>query len=92
VDLDGVVTFMSSYHALRAERAVKGEGITAKLVPAPRDLSPTCVTALRFPWADADRVQQVLSARQIEVDRAVHYTEAQQRPAGWSLFQRKGAG
>lgn len=88
MELDGVVTFLSSYQALRSERAVVGAGVIAKLVPAPRDLSPTCVTALRFPWAEAGRVEAILAAQRIELDRLVHYPEAQARPAGWSLLRR----
>lgn len=89
MDLDGIITFVSSYQALRSERAVKAAGVPARLVPAPRDLSPTCVTALRFPWPEAARVEQLLAAHKIEVDQALHYPEAQNRPAGWSLFGRK---
>lgn len=87
--LDGIITFHSSYHALRSERAVQAAGILARLVPAPRDLSPTCVTALRFPWPEAGRVERLLTEQKIEVDRAVHYPEEQNRPAGWSLFKKK---
>jgi hypothetical protein len=91
VELDGIVTFVSSYHALRSERAVLSAGVTARLVPAPRDLSPTCVTALRFPWPEAERVRALLAGARIEVDQLVHYPEAQARPAGWSLFRKESA-
>lgn len=84
MELDGIVTFLSSYQALRSERAVVSAGVAAKLVPAPRDLSPTCVTALRFPWTEAGRVGEILAAQRIELDRVVHYPEAAARPAGWA--------
>lgn len=89
MDLDGIITFVSSYHALRAERAVQAAGIAAKLVPAPRDLSPTCVTALRFPWPEAERVEQLLAAHKVEIDRSLQYAEEQNRPVGWSLFRKR---
>jgi hypothetical protein len=87
--MDGIVTFYSSYHALRAEKAVKAAGIAVKLVPAPRDLTPTCATALRFPWPESARVEALLAAQKVESDRCCHYPEAQARPAGWAaLFGR----
>lgn len=87
MELDGIITFVSTYHALSAEKAVKAEGIAARLVPAPRDLSATCVTALRFPWAEEARVKQLLSARGVEFDLACRYPEQQNRPPGWSLLR-----
>jgi hypothetical protein len=37
-----VFTFASVHHALRAEKIVAGEGISAKLIPVPRILSSCC--------------------------------------------------
>jgi hypothetical protein len=83
VELDGIITFMSSYQALRAERAVKSAAIPTKMVPAPRDLSPTCAVALRFPWGESDRVQGLLTKQNIELDRCCPCPEDAGRPAGW---------
>lgn len=89
MELDGIVTFMSSYQALRAEKAAQAAGVTAKLVPAPRDLSPTCVTALRFPWSQSARVEDLLAAQRVEIDRCCQYPETQNQPKGWaSLLKR----
>lgn len=87
MDLDGIVTFFSSYHALRAERAVKMVAIPVRLVPAPRDLSPTCATALRFPWEQAGQVASTLATARVEIDQTRHYPEAQNRPAGWKFLR-----
>jgi len=87
VDLDGIVTFFSSYQALRAERVVRAAAILGRLVPAPRDLSPTCATALRFPWPEAERVASALTAARVETDQSSHYPEAQHRPAGWNSLR-----
>lgn len=87
MDMDGIVTFFSSYQALCAERAVKATGIPSRLVPAPRDLSPTCATALRFPWEQVDQVAKALTAVRVEIDQSSHYPEAQNRPAGWNALR-----
>ncbi len=84
MQLDGIITFESSYHALRAERLLKQAAIPGKLVPAPRELSPTCVTALRFPWPSADQVESLMVRHAVEYDRSCHYPEQQGLPSGWA--------
>lgn len=84
MEMDGIVTFFSLFQALRAERAVKNAGIAGRLVPAPRDLSPTCVTALRFAWPEAERVGGLLEAQRIEFEQCLLHPEAEHRPAGWA--------
>ncbi|WP_324332399.1 DUF3343 domain-containing protein [Methylomusa anaerophila] len=37
-----MITFPSVYHAFRAKKLLKGEGIPAELVPVPRELSGSC--------------------------------------------------
>lgn len=82
--LDGILTFESLYHALRSERAAIQAGIPGRLVPAPRDLSATCVTALRFPWGRAADVTALMNRLGIEYDESRHYPEQQALPNGWA--------
>lgn len=84
MELDGLITFESSYHALRAERALQNEGIPGKLVPAPHDLSPTCVVALRFPWKETDRVGLLFNKLRIEFDQCLQRPENHGIPKGWT--------
>lgn len=37
-----VITFPSVYHAFRAKKILKEQGIAAELVPIPRELSASC--------------------------------------------------
>jgi hypothetical protein len=37
-----IVTFPSTYHALRAERVAKEAGVSVKMVPVPRQISADC--------------------------------------------------
>lgn len=84
LELDGIITFESSYQALRAERAALEAAIPSKLVPAPQDLSPTCVVALRFAWGSADRLAQLLGRLNIEIDLMRRYPEASGLPDNWN--------
>lgn len=87
MELDGVITFFASHHAMRAERVLKGAEMPVRLVPGPRELSPSCGVALRFPHALADEARRTLATAKVEVEMVVRYPEAAQAPAGWrSLF------
>lgn len=64
----GVVLFYSTSLAIRAERVCQRAGFEVKLIPTPRQLSSDCGTALRFSWADVDRVQAALVGQGVEVE------------------------
>ncbi len=83
MELDGVITFFASHHAMRAERVLKEAGIPVRLVPGPRELSPSCGVALRFPHSHAAQVEKLLRAACVTVEMIVHHPEASQTPAGW---------
>lgn len=83
--LDGLVSFFSSHHALRAERIVTREGLYAQLVPGPKDLSPNCGVALRFEYARKDQVVALLAAHRIRIDGVYRY---QPRTDRWGASAR----
>lgn len=45
---DGLITFYSSHHAIRAENALKSKKKQCNLIHSPKELSPTCGVALQF--------------------------------------------
>jgi len=63
----GVILFYTSSAALRAEKLLLGEGLTAKLIPTPREFSSDCGIALRFEWSQAARARQLLEAAHVEI-------------------------
>ncbi|MFZ5827487.1 MAG: DUF3343 domain-containing protein [Bacillota bacterium] len=87
MELDGVITFFASHHAMRAERVLKGAQMPVRLVPGPRELSPSCGVALRFPYALAEEARRSLAVARVEVEMVVRHPERAEAPAGWrSLF------
>lgn len=58
-----VVLFESVSHALRAEKLIKAEQITCKLIPVPRHLSSDCGVCLRFNTDAKDQVENILQDR-----------------------------
>ena len=66
----GVILFPSVHFALRAEKIMKGKGITIKLIPVPRHLSSDCGVCLRFPWERKEEVMGILADAKVKVDGA----------------------
>ncbi len=64
----GVVLVPSVSHALRAESLAQAAGLRSKLVPVPRELSSDCGVALRFAWADRDRIEDMLVAAGLDYE------------------------
>jgi hypothetical protein len=71
--MDGLISFFSSYHAMRAEVMMTRAGMAARLVPGPRELSPNCGVALRFHLSDRERTLAVLAAKQVRIDGVHEY-------------------
>jgi hypothetical protein len=66
--MDGLISFFSSYHALRAENVLKRCGFAVKLIAGPKDLSPNCGVALRFEYAQRDAAIAELAGKKVQVD------------------------
>ena len=59
----GVVLFQSISGALRAEKLLKREGITYKLIPVPRHLSSDCGVCVRFLIHNESQVRETLTGK-----------------------------
>lgn len=65
----GVALFHTTSAALRAEKVTQRAKLTVKLIPTPRQYSSDCGIALRFDWAEAACVQELLAAAGVDVDQ-----------------------
>jgi hypothetical protein len=70
--MDGLISFFASHHAIRAETVLTRNGLAAKLIPGPKDLSPNCGVALRFQYAERDNVVTLLAAKSVRID-GIHF-------------------
>ena len=70
----GVVSFYASEHAMRAERVLERLGLTVRLVPGPREISPNCGVAVAFHWDDAQRIERGLADARVPFE-AIHHHE-----------------
>lgn len=65
---DGLLTFFASHHAIRAEKVLGLAGVSTRLIPGPKELSPNCGTALRFFHAQRDEASAILSQHHVQID------------------------
>jgi len=61
-----VVLFYSISSSLQAEKLLKREGITTKLIPVPRHLSSDCGICLRFEHSEETWVKVILGEGKVE--------------------------
>jgi hypothetical protein len=61
-----IVTFPSTYMALRAERVAKKAGIPVRMVPVPRRLSPDCNMGMAVSAEHRDSVKSHLESEGVE--------------------------
>lgn len=72
-DLDGLLTFFASHHAIRAEKTLRVAGLAVVLIPGPKELSPNCGVAVRFEYASRDEALSLLKAKKVQVDEVHQY-------------------
>ena len=94
-ELDGLLTFFASHHAIRAEKTLRTAGLQALLIPGPKQLSPNCGVAVRFEYAREQEALALLEAKHVQVDEVHEYrpqTDGWERPTRKEpkRFWRKG--
>ena len=57
-----VILFLSTAHAIRAEKVLGQAGGRTKLIPVPRQLSSECGVCVRIGRRDREAAQQALAA------------------------------
>lgn len=72
-NLDGLVTFFASHHAIRAEKVLKKNNLRVALVPGPREISANCGVALQFEYVHQDAVHALLAQNKVQIEAIHHY-------------------
>ena len=73
---NGVVTFPSSFFALRSEKLTQKAQYACKLIPCPRELSSSCAVSLAFDAAQVEEVAQVINKNRVQFEAIYLYQEA----------------
>jgi hypothetical protein len=64
----GVILCHTNSSVMRAEKLLKKQGYSVKLIPTPREFSSDCGVALRFDWADCEQIRLLLHTAHLEID------------------------
>jgi hypothetical protein len=64
-----IVTFETTHHALKFEKALKGKSIPLTLLPVPRRLSSSCGIAARFFPDVLNSVKELIGSHDLQLDK-----------------------
>lgn len=56
-----VITFRSTHHAIKTEKALKKENLPIKVIPTPREITASCGLSIRFEDEDQEKVFEVVN-------------------------------
>ncbi len=79
-EMDGLISFYASHHAIRAEKVLREAEFTVALIPGPRELSPNCGVALRFEYTRSEAALAILADKKVQIE-AIH--EYHPRVTNW---------
>ena len=71
----GLITFYSWNHAVRAERVLQKAEFVIDMVPAPREFTSNCGTALQFFWNEQDQVLETLQNAKVPIEHTYPYPD-----------------
>jgi hypothetical protein len=63
----GVVMFHTTSSVMKAEKVLLNKGLSARLIPTPRQFSSDCGLALRFEWDQRESVEAELNTARVEI-------------------------
>ncbi len=82
------ITFPTTYNAIRAEKMLKGDSYSFKMVPVPRSISSSCGTALRCSCDEVEQINYILEQSNVECEDTHKIEESNSSYSLSSLFRR----
>lgn len=74
-----VFTFPSTYHALKAEKALKKQGQNISLSPIPRELTSNCGEVIRVTPEQQEMIHELLIAASVQIEEIHQITPREKR-------------
>ncbi len=71
--MDGLITFYSWHHAIRADKVLSEKGFRVALIPVPREYSSNCGTSLLLDYARRREAREVLEASRVRFEDVYPY-------------------
>ncbi|MTI65017.1 MAG: DUF3343 domain-containing protein [Firmicutes bacterium] len=63
----GVITFKSTNHAIKGEKALKNINIKIKTIPTPREITSSCGLSIKFNLDDLLKVKEVIKENELAI-------------------------
>ena len=70
---DGVITFPSSFFALRSEKVAQKAQYDCKLIPCPRELSSSCAVSLAFNATQVEHIAELIERNRVKFEAIYLY-------------------
>lgn len=70
---NGVVTFPSTFFALRSEKVAQKAQYDCKLIPCPRELSSSCAVSLAFDAAEVEGIAEIIDKNRVKFEAIYLY-------------------
>jgi hypothetical protein len=71
-----IALFGSVTRVMKAEKALKREGISFTLIPSPRTIPSPCGLAIRFEEVDREAIERTLEGKKLKITHLYLKTEA----------------
>lgn len=84
-----VLTFSSSYHALRAEKICKEAGLPGLLIPLPREITSDCGIALALPLKMREKSEELLNQAGVPLTGTHQLIKTGRQARLWQRFLMK---
>ena len=69
-----IITFYSTHHVLKGEKALLENGIDVSVIPMPREFNSNCGIALGLDWEDGEAASIVFDCIGLQVE-GIHQME-----------------
>lgn len=63
-----VITFNSTHHAIKGERALMDKGLDVRIIPTPREITASCGLSIKFFEDDINEVKSYLENIDLDID------------------------
>jgi len=68
-----LITFESTFHALKAEKVLKRNNFSFEMVQTPREFSSSCGVAARLDWGDNKSAGEILLENNVKVEQICNW-------------------
>ena len=62
-----VITFNSTYHAIRGEKLLLNENLIVRTIPTPREITESCGLSIKFIEEDLEKIKYIIKENDLNI-------------------------